>query len=66
MYAAARARGERLLLRGFQILALAQVANHGDHFAAAVIFLEPGNNDGGIEASGISQNYFLGQRVLLR
>ena len=32
------------LLRGFQIFLLADVADHGDHFAADT-FLQPGNND---------------------
>ena len=48
---------ERFFTRTFQILALAQIADHGDHFAA-VRFLQPGNNDGGIEPSGIRQHNF--------
>ena len=43
---------ERFFTRTFQILALAQIADHGDHFAAVCCPLQPGNNDGGIEPSG--------------
>ncbi len=61
----ARAGSESLFSRCFQILALPEIADHGDHFAAAVIFLEPRNDDGGIEPSGIGKHNFLGQFVLL-
>ena len=42
---------------GLQIFLLADVADHGDHFAA-VIFAEPGNDDGGIQAAGIGEHNF--------
>jgi hypothetical protein len=38
------ARGQRFFLRGFQIFLLADVADHGNHFAT-VRFPEPGNNN---------------------
>ncbi len=60
-----RAGGERLLARRFQILLLTEIADHGDHLAAAVIFLEPRNDDGGIQTSGICKHNFLRQFVLL-
>jgi len=41
--------GERFSARGFEVLLLADVTDHGDHFAT-VIFLEPRNDDGSIEA----------------
>ena len=41
--------------------ALSDIAAHGHHFAA-VVFLEPRNDDGGIEAPGIGESYFLGFR----
>ena len=60
-----RAGGESFFARGFQIFLLAEVADHGDHFAAAVIFLQPRNNDGGVQTSGIGKHNFLRQFVLL-
>src|SRR6266404_1389553 len=44
------AGGERFLARGFEIFLLADVADDGDDFAA-VIFLEPRDDDGGVESS---------------
>ena len=41
--------GESLFAGGFEVFLLADVADHGDHFAA-VIFAEPGNDDGRIES----------------
>jgi hypothetical protein len=41
-----------------QIVALAHVGDHGDH-VHAVIFVEPGNDDGGVEASRVCQYNFL-------
>ena len=57
----AGAGGESFLVRGFQIFLLAEIADHGDHFAAVIILLQPRNNDGGIETSGIGKNNFLRQ-----
>src|SRR5260370_35832078 len=59
-----RAGGERLLARGFQIFLLANVADHGDYFAA-VVFTEPGNNDGGIQSARIGQDDFFWFLLLL-
>src|SRR5690242_14538592 len=42
---------------GFDVVPLAHVSNHGD-YVVGVVFLEPGNDDGGVEASGISKNHF--------
>ncbi len=44
------AGGERFFARGFQIFPLANVTDHSDDFAA-VVFLEPRNDDGGIQAA---------------
>jgi hypothetical protein len=55
------AGGERFLARGFQIFLLADVTDHRDHFAA-VIFLEPWNDDGSVQAAGIGEYDFLGFR----
>src|SRR6266851_2350917 len=52
-----RAGGEGLLARGFQVFLLADVADYGDDFAA-IVFLEPGNDDGGVQASGIGEYDF--------
>ena len=41
-----------------KIFALSNVGDHGDH-VIGVVFLEPGNNDGGVESSGISKHNFL-------
>ena len=57
----AGAGGERFLVGGLQVFALAEVADHGDYLAAAVVLLEPRNNDGGIEPPGIGKNNFLRQ-----
>ena len=43
---------------GFDVVSLAHVSDHGDH-VVGVVFLQPGNDDGGIEPSGISKNYFV-------
>src|ERR1700676_290338 len=50
-------RGEGFFARGFEIFLLADVADHGDHFAA-VVFLEPRNDDGGVQTSGIGEDDF--------
>src|SRR5713226_7639226 len=51
------ARGKRFLARGFEIFLLADVADHGNDLAA-VVFLEPGNDDGGVQAAGIGEDNF--------
>jgi len=54
-----RAGREGFLARGLEVFLLAHVANHGDDFAA-VILPEPGNNDGGVQPSGISEHDLFG------
>ena len=61
----AGAGGEGLFVRGLEIFALAEIADHGDYFAAAVSFLEPRNDDGGIQTSRVGKYDFFGQRILL-
>jgi hypothetical protein len=61
----ARTGGESFFSRGLEIFLLAQIADHGDHFATAVIFFEPRNNDGGVQTSGVCNYDFLRQFVLL-
>ncbi len=53
------AGGESFFARGFEIFLLADVANHGDDFAL-IVFFEPGNDDGSVEAAGIGEDYFFG------
>ena len=48
-----------LLETGQLVAALADVTAHGDDFAA-VVFLQPRNDDGGIESARIRERYFLG------
>src|SRR5262249_10453022 len=52
------ASGESFFVCGLKIFLLTDVADHGDDFAV-VIFLEPGNDDAGIESAGIGQHDFL-------
>jgi len=50
--------GERFFAGGFEIFLLADVADHGDNFAA-IIFLEPRDDDGGVQSAGIGEyNFF--------
>src|SRR5262249_55636166 len=58
------AGGQRLFARRFQIFLLTDVADHSDDFAA-VVFLEPRDDDGGVEASGVGENNFFGFTELL-
>src|SRR5579859_2012558 len=51
------AGSESFLISGLKIFLLADVANHGDDFAT-VIFLEPRNDDAGIEPAGIGEHDF--------
>src|SRR5580658_152500 len=54
----ARARRISLLDNGFNVISLADIADHRDH-AVGVIFFEPRNNNGGIEPPGVSEyNFF--------
>ncbi len=51
------AGGEGFFSRGFEVFLLADIADHGDDFAL-IIFFEPGNDDGRVEAAGIGENDF--------
>ena len=57
------AGSERFLAGGFEVFLLANVADHGDDFAT-IVFLEPGNNDGSIQAAGIGEYNFFRFRQL--
>src|SRR5215813_401370 len=48
---------ESFLVRGLEIFLLADVAYHSDDFAA-VIFLEPGDDDASVESAGIGEQDF--------
>ena len=47
-----------LFLQAVQLGALAHVTGNGDDFAVVVVFLQPGNDDGGIQTTGVGQNDF--------
>src|SRR6267154_2208574 len=61
----ARAGGVSLLYNGLDVIPLPYIAHHGDD-TVRVIFLEPGNNDGGIEPSGVSEHNFFRHKHSLR
>jgi hypothetical protein len=50
------AEKQRLLARGLDLLALAEVGGEGDHLAA-IGGLQPFQDDGGIEAAGIGEHH---------
>ena len=47
-----------LFLQTGKFLALADVGGDRDDLAVVVVFLQPRNNDGGVEAAGIGQHHF--------
>src|SRR5262249_12281215 len=51
------ASGESFFVSGLQIFLLADVANHSDDFAT-VIFLEPGNDNAGVESARVGEHDF--------
>ena len=53
---------DRLLFDKFQVVALADVGAYGDDFVT-VVFDQPGNDDGSIQAARIGQYYFFRFRV---
>ena len=59
-----RAGGEGFFAGGFEIFLLADVADHGDDFAA-VVFFQPGNDDGGVETAGVGEDDFFRFGLLL-
>ena len=48
---------EGLLFQAVQLGALADVTGDSDDFAVVVVFLQPGNDDGGVQTAGVCQNY---------
>ena len=48
-----------LFLKALQLRALPHVRGHGDDFAALVVLLEPGDDDGRVQTAGIGQNDLL-------
>ncbi len=58
-----RAGLQGLLFQAFQLVfTLADIAAHGHDFAL-IIFLQPRNDDGCIEAAGVGQGYFFGFHI---
>ncbi len=49
---------EGFFLDAFEFIALAEFGGEGDDLAAGVIVLEPGEDDGGIEAAGVGEDDF--------
>jgi hypothetical protein len=49
-----------LLARGLQLLALAEIGGEGHHLAA-ILGLQPFQDDRGVETAGIGENDFLGR-----
>ena len=48
-----------LLFQTVQLGALAHITGNGDDLAVVVVFLQPGNDDGGVQTAGVCQNDFL-------
>ncbi len=55
----AGAGGQGLFFQTLQLIVLAHVAGHGDDLGVIIVFLQPGDNDGCIQAAGIGQDDFL-------
>src|ERR1700728_174845 len=49
------ARGERFFVGRLQVFLLSYVADHGDYFAV-VVFFQPRDDDGSVQASGVCQH----------
>ena len=49
---------ERALLEPFELVRLTDVAGDGDNFGIIIVFLEPRDDDRGIEPARISEHYF--------
>ena len=47
-----------LLFQTIQLIILSYVAGYGNDFAVVVVFLQPRNNEGGIQTSGLCKYYF--------
>ena len=52
------AGGLGLFLQAVQLGALAHIAGYGDDLAVVVILFQPGDDNGGIQTAGVSQDYF--------
>ena len=50
---------EGLLLQTFQLGALTHIAGDGDDLGITVVFLQPGNDDRGVQTAGIGEDHFL-------
>ena len=48
-----------LLLQPLQLVVLAHITGHGDDLGVVVVFLEPGNDDGRVQAAGVGQHDLL-------
>ena len=53
-----------LLLQALQLIPLAHVGGHGDDLGVVVVLLQPGDDDGGIQAAGIGQHDLLNVGLL--
>ena len=60
-----RAGLDGLLLQAVQLGALADVAGDCDDLAVVVVFLQPGNDDGGVQTAGVRQNYLFDVFLIL-
>ena len=61
----AGAGGIGLLHHGLDVVALSHIADHGDD-VIGIVFLEPRNNDRGVESAGIGKHNFLRHKHSLR
>ena len=57
------ARLIRLFGNGVHVVALSDIGDECDHFAS-VVFVEPGDDDGRVESTGIGKHYFCRHRFL--
>ena len=48
---------QRLVMNGFQFLALPDVRTDGNDLTAVIVLFEPGNNNRGVKTSGVCKNY---------
>ena len=55
-----------LLLQALQLVVLAHVAGHGDDLGVAIVLLQPGDDDGRVQAAGVSQHDLLDVLFILR
>ena len=48
---------QRLVMNGFQFLALPDVRTDGNDLTAVIVLFEPGNDNRGVKTSGVCKNY---------